>query len=63
MSSTDAQVSIYNRANPYGYRYNVNHPWINKLYRRYIKWKNLDRPMTDAERHDFERYIDGLLKG
>ena len=61
MSSTDTQESVYAVANPYGYRYNINHPRINQLYRRYKMWKGLCRPLTDAERHDFERYLDGLF--
>lgn len=56
-------LSIYCPMNPYGYRYNVNHPKINELYRRYLDWKGIvKRPPTDAERREFERYIDGLRK-
>lgn len=56
-------LSIYCPMNPYGYRYNVNHPKINELYRRYLEWKHIDgRPPTDAERREFERYIDGLQR-
>lgn len=56
------EVSIYCKPNPYGYKYNINHPKIDELYRRYCSWKGFDRPMTDAERLDFESYIDGLIK-
>ena len=60
---TATATSIYCSANPYGYRYNVNHPKINELYRRYRAWKGIEkRPLTDAERFDFEKYIDGLIK-
>lgn len=54
--------SLYCSPNPYGYRYNINHPLINDLYRRYIYWKGLERPMTDAERFEFERYVYKHLK-
>lgn len=53
---------IYCPRNPYGYRYNINHPKINDLFRRYIKWKGIvGRPLTDAERFEFERYLDSLF--
>ena len=56
-------ISIYCKPNEWGYRYNVNHPKINELYHRYMKWKGIiGRPMTDAERYDFESYIDTLLQ-
>lgn len=56
-------ISIYNASNPYGYKYNVNHPKVNELYRRYQAWKGIgQRPMTDDERKDFESYIDGLIE-
>ena len=55
--------TIYCPINEYGYRYNVNHPDINKLYRRYLVWKHIvKRPPTDAERFEFERYIDDLIQ-
>lgn len=55
-------VSIYCSENPYGYRYNINHPKINELYKRYTKWKGLiGRPLTDAERYEFERYLDTVF--
>ena len=55
--------SIYNDGNPYGYRYNVNHPKINELYRRYKKWKGIPSnfPMSNEQRLEFECYIDGLI--
>ena len=63
MSNNENNISIYCKPNPYGYKYNVKHPKINELYHRYLKWKDIvGRPMTDAERHDFEKYIDGLIK-
>ena len=57
-----ASSSIYCPINEYGYRYNVNHPKINELYRRYLEWKGIvKRPPTDEERREFERYIDSLV--
>lgn len=55
-------LSIYNFNNPYGYRYNINHPKVNELFRRYRAWKGIHRPLTDAERHDFETYLDSYFK-
>lgn len=63
MHDNSNDISIYCNTNPWGYRYNVNHPKINELYHRYLKWKNIiGRPMTDKERFDFESYIDGLIQ-
>lgn len=56
-------VSIYCKHNAYGYRYNINHPRISDLYNRFRKWKNIDsRPLTDSERFEFEKYLDGIFK-
>jgi hypothetical protein len=63
MSFISSSSSIYCPPNPYGYRYNVNHPQINELYRRYLVWKGIvKRPPTDEERYEFEKYIDQLIK-
>lgn len=63
MQDNSKDISIYCSPNPYGYRYNVNHPKINELYHRYLKWKGIvGRPMTDKERYEFESYIDKLIK-
>lgn len=47
-----------------GYRYNLNHPIINHLYTQYKKWRNLPEhmPMSDKERHSFERNIDKMIE-
>lgn len=51
------------KPNPYGYRYNVNHPQVNALFKRYLAWKKIvGRPPTDAERKEFEKYLDDLIK-
>lgn len=58
------EESIYAAGNPYGFRYNINHPYINKLYRRYKVWKDIKgRPPRDAERREFEKYLDKLFAG
>lgn len=56
-------VPLHCAPNPYGYRYNVNHPIVNDLYRRYVKWKGIARPLTDAERFEFEKYLDRVFAG
>ena len=62
--SNSKEESIYVVGNPYGFRYNVNHPYINKLYRRYLAWKDIaGRPPRDAERREFESYLDKFFAG
>lgn len=50
--------------NPYGFILNINEPRINKLYRRYKKWKGLaaNFPITNNQRHEFESYVLETLK-
>ena len=45
--------------NPYGYRVNVNHPSVQRLYWLYKERKKISRgtPLSDAERHEFEAVI------
>lgn len=63
MDAVQESVSIYCAGNPWGYRYNINHPKIRELMQRYRVWKGIAmRPMTDAERLDFENYLDGMVK-
>lgn len=55
---------IYTKDNPYGYRYNVNHPYISDLYRRFkqaegYRW---DEPIPDAARLRFEAAISGAIE-
>lgn len=58
------ETSIYAPNNPYGYKYNINHPKVNELYRRYKVWKGyaVSYPLTDEQRKDFESYLDGLIE-
>lgn len=60
----DTAPSIYCAPNKYGYRYNVNHPFINDLLLRYLRWKHIpvNLPMTNQERWDFEQYVDSLFE-
>lgn len=56
-------VNIWAGSNPWGYRFNVNHSMIKSLYKRYQQAHGLDTtlPMTDAQRHDFERQVYDYL--
>lgn len=60
-SNTNKTISIYTQGKyTFGYKYNVNHPLINDLYRRYKKWKGISQtsPMSSAQRKEFENYLD-----
>lgn len=48
-----------NKENQYGYKTDVNDPKIAPLYERFKKWKGIPVwcPLSDAERHEFEAYI------
>lgn len=51
--------------NPYGFRLNVNHPLIRKIYWRYKEKNGIPRrfPLSDNERFDFEEVtIAWLIK-
>lgn len=56
---------IYAVNNPYGYQFNVNHPVINEIYKRYKAQKGLpsDKPMSDVERRRFDWYVQRLIDG
>ncbi len=45
---------------PYGYALNINHPTIYPLYMRFKRWKEIPVwcPLSDAEREEFEEYIN-----
>ena len=49
-------VRIWAGANPYGYRFNINHPNVKRAYKEYQRRHGLDIhiPMTDAQRRAFE---------
>ena len=55
-----APEDIYTKNNVYGYKLNINHPYIRKLYTRYKQWKNIayNVPLSDDERFEFEDYIE-----
>lgn len=61
-SSSDESIYIF-PPNKYGYQINISHPKINKLYRRYLKWKGIPEwcPLSDKERFEFEAYIFDLV--
>ena len=51
--------SIYTQGNPYGYRLNLRHPLVQKLYYRYKERLGISRstPLSDSERQDFEERV------
>ena len=59
----ELKESIYLRNNKYGFRYNVSHPKINDLYRRYKRWQGIpcNDPLSDEQRREFENYLDGIF--
>jgi hypothetical protein len=54
---------IFTKDNPYGFLYDINHPVIGELYRRYKARRGLpsDKGISDAERRRFEWYISKLI--
>jgi len=56
--------SIYSKGNLSGYRYNINHPEIRKLYEHYKGRKGIPTrvPLSDRERLEFEYYVDKLIR-
>lgn len=60
-SKTASPTSIFNNENPYGYRLNVNHPVIKKLYEGF-KIKHGIRIPSDKERRQFEDAVPGTLE-
>ena len=56
--------SIYTQGNPYGYRLNLRHPLVQKLYDRYKERLGISRstPLSDEERMDFEERVIPWLK-
>ena len=56
--------SIYTNNNKYGFRLNVNHPYINKLYLRFkaSKGVGVNSPLNDSDRMEFERVVIEQLK-
>lgn len=60
-SNTNNAISIYTTGKySFGYKYNVNHPIINELYKRYKEQHGIAQnfPMSNAQRADFESYLD-----
>ena len=61
MSQTVKNDSIYTKPNPYGYRFNVNHPRILPLYEKY-KDKAGERILSDKQRLHFESLVERTIK-
>lgn len=59
MKKEYADEGIYCHNNPWGFVYNVNHPFINEKYRMYKNYYNLPEnyPISDNERRKFELMI------
>ncbi len=58
------ETPMFCGSNKYGYKLNINHPFINKIYNRYKKANNLSTrfPLSDSERLDFETATIDYLK-
>lgn len=56
---TEELPGIYTKSNPYGYRLNLRHPLVQKLYYRYKERLGISRstPLSDSERQDFEERV------
>lgn len=52
-------TQIYLEGNPYGYKLNIAHPLIRKLYFRYKDSKGIGYsiPLSDQERREFETEV------
>lgn len=61
MAQTVKNDSIYAKPNPYGYRFNVNHPRILPLYEKY-KGKAGERILSDKQRMHFESLVERTIK-
>lgn len=54
------EIPLLNESNPYGYRLNVNHPWVTRHYERYKV--HCGTPiLSDKQRLEFESYMLPLL--
>lgn len=53
----------YTTVNPTGYRYNINHPVISKLYTVYRKKHGIPEHFapSDKQRHEFEGILNQLI--
>lgn len=55
---------LYAQGNPYGYQYNVNHPWVHPIYRAYCQkiGARSGYPLTDLQRRGFDRYLEEYIQ-
>lgn len=55
---------LYTQNNAYGYRYNVNHPWVRPIYRAYCEriGARSGCPLTDLERRGFDQYLEEYIE-
>lgn len=53
-----AEHSIYNKYNPYGFMFNVNHPVVAEAMKQFRQEiGEVLHPISDADRHEFEKRI------
>lgn len=59
MEHKRAPDMLWAKPNPWGYQFNINHPNVKRAYVKYQQEHGLDLriPMTDAQRHAFEREL------
>lgn len=52
------QIILYSLNNKYGFKLNINHPYIHRKFLDFQRAKNIGRyGMTDALRHEFEEQM------
>lgn len=55
------ELSILNPNNPYGYKFNVNHPAVRRYYDVFKNKRNILIP-SDAERREFEDALTEIIE-
>lgn len=60
-NGTNGTNGIYTVNNPWGYKLNINHPYIIPFYNRFKKWKGIVGAPSDKQRFEFEAYMEKHL--
>lgn len=62
--NNDNEIKPFAYHNPSGYKLNINHPVVYRLYTRFKKHKGIPQwcPLSDAQRTEFEAYIISKIK-
>lgn len=55
------ELSIFNVNNPYGYKFNVNHPAVRRYYEAFKEKRSIMIP-SDAERREFEEILMKIIE-